>query len=526
MGWKFSSTNPWRFGSTNYIAEVAGSFSITSAPTEIRRGGSFSLVCVDVTEAPSAATFDGQPLTVDAWDSTSIDLTNPSDTLAGHGAGKILSLTVAGVTRTLSLPHNPNTDQAYTALGATFDPGETNVFEGMTDLDTGLPMTPEPGGQVIYDAFADTYPVLFQSDGSVEIDTDGVVLTGTETFVFRYLLPGVAISNAVTITAADYVGEPVAPSMPSSVSVSIAEGNTALPEFTPATGTGPITYSLGGADAALFTINASTGQPAFLVAPDYDAPSDNGGNNIYNFNRVATNSVDSATQAVTVTVTNVIDNVTPNAFSFAEQEDAEPGEEYQAIAFLTGFEAGATLTAEVLELSNNGVNWSSSITGSPGVSRARATVTASSTFGGEATQTGSVNGVEATFTVTTREADITPNSFGWAPVFNATVDTVIESATKVLSGTEAGVAISVVNGEYRFDDGSGFSAYTSDPGTIPPGATFQVRHTSAAEEGAQVSTQLTIGTFTANFVSYTGAANSGDGGFGAGIQPLITRLIA
>lgn len=326
-----------------------------------------------------------------------------------------------------------------------------------------------------------------------------------------------------------FTAEPVSPPvMPGNVSVSIPENTTLLSGLGEAISDEPVTYSIaGGADAAKFEIDPETGEISFKEAPDYDDPGGSLGNT-YIVWRTASNSGGEAAapQIITVNVTNVADYDIPNAYSFTAVANANPGQIYTATAVLSGFESGVTLAAVTFQLSNNGTTWSSSVSGIPGVTQVRATVTASSTFGGEATQTGSVNGVEATFTVTTREADTTPNSFGWAPVFNATVNTVVESATRELSGTEIDVPISVVNGEYRFDDGSGFTAYTSAPGGIPPGAVFQVRHTSATEENQAVTTKLTIGGVTASFVSYTGAANSGDGGFGAAIQPLITRLIA
>ena len=41
------------------------------------------------------------------------------------------------------------------------------------------------------------------------------------------------------------------------------------------------TYSIvGGADAAKFTINASTGALSFVTAPNFEAPTDAGGNNV------------------------------------------------------------------------------------------------------------------------------------------------------------------------------------------------------------------------------------------------------
>ena len=45
---------------------------------------------------------------------------------------------------------------------------------------------------------------------------------------------------------------------------------------------GAVTYSIaGGADAARFTINAATGALRFVAAPNHEAPTDAGGNNVY-----------------------------------------------------------------------------------------------------------------------------------------------------------------------------------------------------------------------------------------------------
>jgi len=68
-----------------------------------------------------------------------------------------------------------------------------------------------------------------------------------------------------------------------------------------------LTYSLGGgADAARFTINATTGALAFLSAPDFEVRADAGGNNVYDVVVVARDSAGATdTQALAVTVTNV-----------------------------------------------------------------------------------------------------------------------------------------------------------------------------------------------------------------------------
>ena len=44
-----------------------------------------------------------------------------------------------------------------------------------------------------------------------------------------------------------------------------------------------VTYSLSGTDAMLFNINSATGQVTFKTSSNYEAPTDSGDNNVYDF---------------------------------------------------------------------------------------------------------------------------------------------------------------------------------------------------------------------------------------------------
>ena len=69
-----------------------------------------------------------------------------------------------------------------------------------------------------------------------------------------------------------------------------------------------IVYTLGGADALRFNLNATTGVVSFKAAPDADVPSDVGLNNVYNFIVTATDSAGlSTTQSVAITVQDLPD---------------------------------------------------------------------------------------------------------------------------------------------------------------------------------------------------------------------------
>ena len=66
------------------------------------------------------------------------------------------------------------------------------------------------------------------------------------------------------------------------------------------------TYTIvGGADQAKFAINSSTGALTFVSAPDYEAPTDAGTNNVYDVVVQVSDGSTTATQAIAVTVTGV-----------------------------------------------------------------------------------------------------------------------------------------------------------------------------------------------------------------------------
>lgn len=76
-----------------------------------------------------------------------------------------------------------------------------------------------------------------------------------------------------------------------------------------------------GADAARFNIVASDSVTAlirFKVSPDFEAPADVGGNNVYEITLTATDAASNAgTQSITITVTDVVDTSSFNSFALA-----------------------------------------------------------------------------------------------------------------------------------------------------------------------------------------------------------------
>jgi Ca2+-binding RTX toxin-like protein len=104
------------------------------------------------------------------------------------------------------------------------------------------------------------------------------------------------------------------------------------------------TFSIaGGADAAKFTINATTGALSFVSSPDYEAPADADGNNVYDVVVSVSDGALADTQAIAVSVANVADGVT-----------------------LTGSGGGNTLTGTVAEDIIRGLGGNDELNGGAG----------------------------------------------------------------------------------------------------------------------------------------------------------------
>jgi hypothetical protein len=119
-------------------------------------------------------------------------------------------------------------------------------------------------------------------------------------------------TQAISVSLTDVNEAPVIKSNGGggSASISLAENNLAVTDVaaTDVDAGATLTYAItGGADAALFTINATTGALAFITAPDFDIPDDAGGNNIYDVIVQVSDGVLTDTQSIAVTITNVND---------------------------------------------------------------------------------------------------------------------------------------------------------------------------------------------------------------------------
>jgi CxxC motif-containing protein len=152
-------------------------------------------------------------------------------------------------------------------------------------------------------------------------------------------------SATLTITNVDNQ----APTITSGATANFAENGTGIAYTVTATdpdaGT-TLTYSISGTDAALFNINSSTGAVTFKTAPNFEAPSDSGANNVYDLTVNASDgSLSSPSKAVAITVTNV--NEAPSVTSGATANFAENGTGTAYTVTGSDPDAGTTLTYSI-----------------------------------------------------------------------------------------------------------------------------------------------------------------------------------
>ncbi|SVC95036.1 uncharacterized protein METZ01_LOCUS347890, partial [marine metagenome] len=71
-----------------------------------------------------------------------------------------------------------------------------------------------------------------------------------------------------------------------------------------------LTYSItGGVDKDLFTIDANTGALSFIAGPDYEDPTDSGGDNLYDVEITVSDGTNTTAQALTISVADLNEKI-------------------------------------------------------------------------------------------------------------------------------------------------------------------------------------------------------------------------
>lgn len=172
---------------------------------------------------------------------------------------------------------------------------------------------------------------------------------------FAYDLNGNRTSRTVTSASC---AAPLAPIWSSGTTGSAPENQTGTGYTAAATDpeSAAVTYSIaGGADQARFSINSTSGVLSFVTAPDFELPSDNGGNNVYDVTLRASDGSLSSDRAVAITVTDVVEQTNQAPTAVADNSSVAPAN--SATIFVLANDAdpdGDTLTITAVSTPSKG----------------------------------------------------------------------------------------------------------------------------------------------------------------------------
>lgn len=264
------------------IDPATGALSFKAAPDfEVPRDLGSNNIYDVVVKASDGALSDTQTLAI------SVTNVNETPSITSDGGSEQASISVAENSKTATqvLGNDPDAASAlrYSIAGGS----DAALFR--IDAATGaLSFRKAPDFEAAADVGADNvYDVVVKvSDGTLS-DTQALAVSVTNVNEAPIVTSGGGLPNAAasikentkavfTIAAAD-----------------VDAGTT-------------LTYSIaGGADATLFQVDAATGKLSFRVAPDFDAPTDNAKDNVYDVVVQVSDGFLVDKQAIAVAVTNV-----------------------------------------------------------------------------------------------------------------------------------------------------------------------------------------------------------------------------
>lgn len=144
-------------------------------------------------------------------------------------------------------------------------------------------------------------PTLADVDGDRDLD----VVVGGDGGTLAYFENIATLAIVVNVTP-DNDAPRITSGSGATASVTIAENGTAVTTVAASDPDGtPVFLIAGGADAARFAIDATSGALSFVALPDYEQPNDAGGDNVYDVVVQVSDGLAFASQAITVTVTDV-----------------------------------------------------------------------------------------------------------------------------------------------------------------------------------------------------------------------------
>ena len=189
--------------------------------------------------------------------------------------------------------HENNSSIVYTA--AATDPEQAELTYSASGTDASLFTLDSSSGELAFKATPDfETPLDADSDNAYQLDI--TVFDGAH-----------QASQALTITVTNVNEAPTFAS--TSINLSTAENNSSFTHIVAAADdedqNEQLTYQLSGTDQSAFNLDPDTRELAFQQTPDYESPADQGANNTYQIDIIASDGDLEATQAITITVTNV-----------------------------------------------------------------------------------------------------------------------------------------------------------------------------------------------------------------------------
>jgi len=233
---------------------------------------------------------DGTPLS---------DTETVTITITGTNDDVVITSDGGGATAAVSI--DENVVLATTVTADDLDTNDVLTFSIVGGVDAGFFSIDSLTGKLTFGVAPDfEAPADGNADNVYEVTVQVTDGTLTDSQVISVTVTNVN-DNDPTITSSDGGATAVV-----SVNENLA-GPIVNVNATDADGNSLIYSIVGGADAARFTIDPSSGLLSFVVSPNFEAPTDVGGDNTYEVTVQASDGTRTDTQTVTVTVNDIND---------------------------------------------------------------------------------------------------------------------------------------------------------------------------------------------------------------------------
>ena len=211
-----------------------------------------------------------------------------------------------------------------------------------------------------------------------------------------------------------------------------------------------------------------------------------------------------------------VSDTTPDSFTFTAVSNADVNAVVESNSItIDGINAATAISitgGEYKIASGEYTSSNSTVTDGQSV-MVRLTTSETGSTANQATLT--IGDVSATFSVTTRPDDTTPDTFAFPAVTGVATETQTTSEPVTISGINTATPISITGGEYSIAGGS----YTAANGTITNDQTVAVRLNSSADTNTETQAVLTIGELSAHF-SVTTAPDTTPADFSSDLLPV------